>query len=194
MVFLKDYWRAADTHSEVETYHRLLQHGVRNVATAIAGGDVIGAHGVQKTLSQRFFDGDRVDVPERIHTRLVLKEIGRPLETYKGAKELISVTTQALVAHKDAWEKAGVLHGDVSPRNILIDVLASAKGPPQAFLIDWHLSKYKEDLQPSPSPSHSGGTWAFGSALSLKYPRKPKELADDLESFVYIPTYFSLRN
>lgn len=42
--------------------------------------------------------------------------------------------------------------------------------------------------------SRAQGTWAFGSALSLKYPRKPKELADDLESFVYIPTYFSLRN
>ena len=122
-------------------------------------------------------------------------------------------------AHKDAWEKAGVLHGDVSPRNILIDVLASVAGPPQALLVDWDLCKYKEDLQPWPSPSRFGvtvsptspstlhnaitismsllciqSTWEFGSALSLKYPRKPQELADDLESFVYIPTYYSLRN
>lgn len=95
MVFLKDYWRAADTHPELETYHRLRQHGVRNIATALAGGDVDGPHGVQRTMSQRFFDCS-VNAPERIHTRLVLKEICRPLDTYKGSKELISVTTQAL--------------------------------------------------------------------------------------------------
>ena len=31
------------------------------------------------------------------------------------------------------------------------------------------------------------------SSLSLRYPRKPWELADDIESFIYIPVYMTLR-
>ena len=37
------------------------------------------------------------------------------------------------------------------------------------------------------------GTWAFMSALSLQYPLKPNQLADDLESFVHVITYHCLR-
>ena len=99
MVFLKEQWRvnAPGAHPEVETYKRLHRHDVRNVATAIAGGDVLGPHGYQTTLSQRIFDKEGVEVPERIQTRLVLREFGRPLETYEGPKELINVTTHALI-------------------------------------------------------------------------------------------------
>ena len=37
------------------------------------------------------------------------------------------------------------------------------------------------------------GTWPFLSALALQYPKKPIELADDLESFVYVILYMALR-
>lgn len=37
------------------------------------------------------------------------------------------------------------------------------------------------------------GTWAFKSGHSLEYPRKPPELADDLESFIYVITFFGFR-
>lgn len=37
------------------------------------------------------------------------------------------------------------------------------------------------------------GTWQFLSALLLKYPTKPYELADDLESFIHILCWFALR-
>lgn len=37
------------------------------------------------------------------------------------------------------------------------------------------------------------GTWAFMSGVSLRYPFKPNDLADDLESFVHIVCYNALR-
>ena len=45
------------------------------------------------------------------------------------------------VAHYDAWNKAHVLHRDVSMGNILIDVNTET-----GFLNDWDLCKYREEL------------------------------------------------
>ena len=51
-----------------------------------------------------------------------------------------------LLGHKDAWEKAGILHRDVSVGNIMIDV-TSTEEDFKAFLNDWDLCKYKEDIR-----------------------------------------------
>lgn len=37
------------------------------------------------------------------------------------------------------------------------------------------------------------GTWPFLSSLSLLYPRKPREIADDQESFIYVLVYCAFR-
>ena len=68
------------------------------------------------------------------------------------------------LAHQDAWEKAGVLHRDLSWSNILINIRATVRGTFEAFLNDWDLAKWSEDLQHeatqpgrSVSTSHSTG-------------------------------------
>ena len=50
------------------------------------------------------------------------------------------------VAHRDAWEKAGVLHRDVSYNNVLIYESKNEAGKVtrKGVLADWDLSKYKE--------------------------------------------------
>ena len=55
----------------------------------------------------------------------------------------------SLLGHEAAWKKAKVLHRDISPGNILID----DRDPKilSAFLNDWDLCKYKEDLKKGPS-------------------------------------------
>lgn len=99
LVWLKDCWRVdsegskVPVHPEHETYAKLKSHNVQFVATAICGGDVkshsrsetpgteaSGPLGPipQKTLNQQWV----VDFRPKIHYRLVLKEIGRELETY----------------------------------------------------------------------------------------------------------------
>ncbi|EKM57668.1 uncharacterized protein PHACADRAFT_115930 [Phanerochaete carnosa HHB-10118-sp] len=190
MVFLKDQWRATPRRPELDVYRRLhsrLQDEDREFfATPIAGGDVDN----HRTGSQHFMQHFNISVrpAERVHTRLVTKEIGRPLETYRGSFELITFVTQALGAHALAWEVAGVLHHDVSPGNILINTDNNV-----AFLNDWDLAKYREDLLNGVSASEpAGGTWPFKSALALRYPFKPAEVADDIESFVYILLFMAM--
>ena len=51
-------------------------------------------------------------------------------------------------AHQDAWEKAHILHRDVSMGNILINVETGT-----GFLNDWDLCKYKDELD-KPASQH----------------------------------------
>ncbi|KIP08662.1 hypothetical protein PHLGIDRAFT_126863 [Phlebiopsis gigantea 11061_1 CR5-6] len=194
MCFIKDSWRplAPRVHPEWEVYKRLKERGVSKfIATAIAGGDVPGDDGPQLTQTQEYL----ASVPQpvqRSHCRLVTREVGRSLGTYDNSAELLAVVYNALRAHRSAWELAEILHRDISVGNIMINVESSDK--PEGFLNDWDLCKYAEDLRkPTTQPAGRSGTWPFMSALLLQYPKKPVELADDLESFVYVIVYMALR-
>ena len=166
LVFIKDQWRpiARGAHPEIETYERLRKHKVSCVATCLGGGDTISKDGtVQRTLTHELFPQDATfDNSERFHTRLVLKEIGIPLEEYPNSTELITIVYHALVGgspritltyktcthdyflgHRGAWERAEVLHRDLSPGNIMINVESE---PLTGFLTDWDMCKYRIDL------------------------------------------------
>ena len=101
LVFLKDQWRSVGAkHTELETYQELHKYGVKCIATVLAGGDVVDDDdaAVQSTISQRYLKMPRRKRPlERIHTRLVTREIARSLDDYMDSVELIYVCTQALV-------------------------------------------------------------------------------------------------
>lgn len=134
LVFLKDQWRAnaEGCHPELETYKRLKQANVSHVATAIAGGDVLDPRtgSPQRTVSQIYLEkySRTPDLPvpvERIHTRLVLREVGRPLEKYRHSIELIRVCRHAL---------CGVLRTTPLPVHVLTLLQVSRKlGRKQAF-------------------------------------------------------------
>ncbi|EKM57057.1 uncharacterized protein PHACADRAFT_208209 [Phanerochaete carnosa HHB-10118-sp] len=190
LVFFKDQWCCLGrVRTELETYKRLHQHEVPHIALPMAGGDV-GRHG---TLTQDYL----THIPHeerhsrRVHTRLVTKQVGLMLETYKDSAELLIIVGHALVAHWRAWENAGVLHRDVSVGNIMIDAATGA-----GFLNDWDLAKFKEDMDklvPASEPAGISGTIPFKSVLSLRYPRKPPEVADDIESFIYVIAFMGMR-
>ncbi|GBE81226.1 predicted protein [Sparassis crispa] len=196
LAFLKDTWRpdSANVHPEREVYERLYRSGVqKHVATLICGGDV--DLNPQKTRTQEFND----DLMGRIHYRIVVKEVGRPLEDYANVREMIIVICHAIRAHHDAWIRAEILHRDVSIGNVLMDQDPDAQGyltgtqPCLGFLNDWDLSKYKEDLDGSSGQKGRSGTWQFMSALLLKYPYKRPEVSDDLESFVHLVRWLALK-
>ncbi|GJE86556.1 hypothetical protein PsYK624_026360 [Phanerochaete sordida] len=129
--FLKDQWRIQVDTPELEVYARLHRHNVEWIATPIAGGDVPGR--LRKSFqTTRYHELAQASPKVRksrvlVHTRLVTKEVGRPLDTYKSGSELLNVITFAVVAHQQAWKKAEVLHGDISTGNIMIDV-ATGRG------------------------------------------------------------------
>ncbi|KZT08071.1 uncharacterized protein LAESUDRAFT_616456, partial [Laetiporus sulphureus 93-53] len=114
--FLKDAWKYASpaVHPEWEVYKILNDAKVPNVATLLYGGYA----GDQRTLSQKFLP-EALSPCARLHYRIVLKQLGRPLDEYRHSAQLIFFLWCVLTAHRDAWE-AGVLHRDPAPGNIVI--------------------------------------------------------------------------
>ncbi|KAM5541450.1 hypothetical protein V8D89_005004 [Ganoderma adspersum] len=180
--FLKDCWRSiipGRTWPEHLVYDHLHRNDVKLIPTVVCGGDVSGPLQRPAVAHTCFSDleGTRQPVP-RVHYRIVIRDIGLRLSEFTHFGELNHVFLCALAAHYSAWEKAGVLHRDVSVGNILIDPVTR-----HGLLIDWGNSCLRSELDHGPAAP--GGTWRFLSALALKYPRKPYRLSDDIESFVH---------
>ncbi|KAJ3485963.1 hypothetical protein NLI96_g4580 [Meripilus lineatus] len=192
LVFLKDSWQpeTKSCHLELDTFKRLQSKNVSYVATPVGGGYVAsgscqpkGSSSLQRTLSQVYLSAAHGEYYRaRVHYRFAVQEIGRPLGDYKDAKQMVLAVCCALSAHKAAWEKAGILHGDVSPGNILIT--EDGRG----ILNDWDMCKREEEGANVPSPAFRSvripehtrfnfansinlqGTWPFMSALLLCCP------------------------
>ena len=95
LVYLKDSWRAdsSSIYPELDVYKRLAEHKVPNIATALGGGDVSvvvdGRQCVQRTLSQVYLQEVTVDLLSRVHCRLVTKQLGLPLSSYRDSHRLL---------------------------------------------------------------------------------------------------------
>lgn len=155
--FIKDYWRpdSDGVRKELDTYANLEYCGVKFIATAIGGGDV-GRR--QVTFTQDYMD-QSITPLRKVHCRIVLKEVGRPLITYENSGVLMKaiyfairgqflfslyaslLLTPASSAHENAWTLAGILHRDISTGNILLSIDGK-----RSYLIDWDLSKFEEDM------------------------------------------------
>ncbi|KAJ3485962.1 hypothetical protein NLI96_g4581 [Meripilus lineatus] len=214
LVFLKDYWQPLTDsyHPELDTYKLLHAKNVRYIATPVGGGDVASdpcqpKGSLQKTAAQEYLSTALGrSYAARVHYRFAVEEIGRPLEDYRDAKQMVRAVYFALVAHRDAWEKADVLHRDISSGNILI-----TEDGRRGILNDWDMCKYKNEAANSQSPAfrsvrflecthyylaysiESQGTWPFMSALLLCCPEKPHQVSDDVESFVHVINWLTLR-
>ncbi|KAI0672107.1 hypothetical protein C8Q78DRAFT_1077680 [Trametes maxima] len=216
-VFIKDYWRADIPElylTEYETYLKLWESPDSDmfIPTLLGGGDVVlnpdGKR--QLTLTDTFFTEPAL--PGRVHTRLVLKEVCRPLTSFKESRELVSVLYDALrgkpsstssivrlansrKAHKRAWEDCHFLHRDISAGNILIyDVGGSSSPKTIGLLADWDLASTKEQVEhPVASLLTRSGTWQFISGALLNYPNKPHLLSDDLESVYHVLNWCALK-
>lgn len=111
LCFLKDTWRpnSKRIHPELDVYKHLRRKEVRNIATAIGGGDVeipgsrsTGPPGtvedpvLQCTVTQNYLSHLPNSPLERFHYRLVIQELGRPLDKYEYDADMIGVVFDAL--------------------------------------------------------------------------------------------------
>ncbi|CDO78194.1 hypothetical protein BN946_scf184974.g2 [Trametes cinnabarina] len=129
------------------------------------------------------------------HYRLVVKEVGIPLQEFPSGRVLVRVIADAITAHEDAYNKAEVMHRDVSIGNILIIPPNAKQGKKeyQGLLTDWELSKRRSDENAEPRHPDRTGTWQFMSVHTLSKPEAQVQIADELESFLHIMIYCAIR-
>ncbi|KAM5535263.1 hypothetical protein V8D89_011069 [Ganoderma adspersum] len=200
VMVIKDSWRpnSGDIRTDYDTYLLLNDSSgrvaVTDIPTLLGGGDVAYQGVTQETRTSN------PNLRTRIHFRLVLKEVCRPLEDFVDSLELVTTISFALGAHYSAWTAAHVLHRDVSVGNILI-FDQNPEEPPdpktsKGLLSDWDLAITKDELNTDPVFPHKtrAGTWPFMSArLQHSGPEQRHELSDDLESFVHVLNYCTLK-
>ena len=145
-------------------YERLHHYSVPNIPNCFLSGDV-GNTIYHITCTHNFAEkywqhSPALQLVPHQHYCLVLDTIGRDLKKFKSSRELISalygsllgkfcqIFMQHILTHFTAHQaacKAGVLHRDLSPINIMI--LDGQE--PSSLLINWDLSKIIDPLEGS---------------------------------------------
>ncbi|OSD00250.1 hypothetical protein PYCCODRAFT_1469577 [Trametes coccinea BRFM310] len=129
------------------------------------------------------------------HYRLVVKEVGLPLQEFPCGRILVWAIRDAVIAHQDAYEKAKVMHRDISVGNILIlpPNGENKQSTYRGLLAEWELSKpLDHNMSDACYPNHAG-TWQFMSVHIQDFPEAQIEIADELESFLHVMIYCAIR-
>ncbi|KAK0211571.1 hypothetical protein IW262DRAFT_1486011 [Armillaria fumosa] len=189
LLFMKDYWRedSPRTVKESDVYHLLAQHDVPHVAKMETGGDIPGmvtiAQQYARTLPNQL-PGNRL--PTLQAHRISLKTIGRDLTTFCSVKSLVTCIADAMKAHQVAFQKACILHRDISVGNIMIT------SKHRGFLIDWDHCVILTDRGVDRRVGRTG-TWQFMSARLLGSFGTTHTIVDDRESSLWVLLYVALR-
>ncbi|KAH9889981.1 hypothetical protein C8Q73DRAFT_667689 [Cubamyces lactineus] len=144
---------------------------------------------------------EKCPLRRHIHYRIVVEEVGRPLETFEDGHHLVSVIHDCVKAHRQA-ANVGILHRDISGGNILIyPRIVKDKGKKRkivamkGLLTDWELSKdvkvtgrRRRARQPERT-----GTWQYMSVALINESTKPVEIPDELEAFFNVMLYYAVR-
>ncbi|KAI0636326.1 hypothetical protein C8Q77DRAFT_1156006 [Trametes polyzona] len=165
-----------------------------------------------QTYSWRLLDAEYQHL-ERSHMRIVIDDVGRPLTQFTSTRELVEAIRDAIIGHRLAWEKAGVLHRDVSLGNILIvDEQVHPNAKFIGFLHDFDYSSSTadqhhnrpEDRTSSPNAISDGeveknkkertGTYYFMAVELISGETIIHDVHHDLESFYWILLWVLLRH
>ncbi|RPD57778.1 hypothetical protein L227DRAFT_223617 [Lentinus tigrinus ALCF2SS1-6] len=193
-VYLKDAWRVDHTGIEQEgcVLEELNRHKVPFVPTLVCHGDLEG----QVTESQEAWAKRKVKNPrfkrtfkKHQHYRLVVAEVGKPLEQFATGLELVYAIYCCLLAHQAAYEKAGIIHRDISSGNILL--YQAPNGTWLALLNDWELSKRVNS--PAARQPDRTGTWQFMSVRALNNPDKEIVTEDEIEALFHVLLFHAVR-
>ncbi|KAG5640180.1 hypothetical protein DXG03_000699, partial [Asterophora parasitica] len=210
LYFLKDTWRAHDLDPESKVLLELKSKGVENIPPFLCGGDLPDATVTDLFVSEPEGEGpasssdslplrrtvdwrcgnNTARVVRRIHHRFVVDFVGKHLDKVMSSKHLMQVCADAYIALRQAYEKCGYIHRDVSGKNILIDEHG------RGVLNDWDLAKKESELK-SRRRHEKTGTWEFMSCLLLLSLStrldKVHTIQDDMESLFYVIFYHCLR-
>ncbi|KAF9456476.1 hypothetical protein BDZ94DRAFT_1241514 [Collybia nuda] len=201
--FLKDSWRGMHFGSESDILRTLNDACIRNVPQLICGEDIDGhchstrSHSFAANYMDENIGPKRMlwecgihNTMQRVYYRLVSRDIGLHLIRFKSSKDLMQVVYDAFIAHKEAYEKCNILHGDISDKNVMM------KENGDGFLNDWDLAKcvtVSRDAEEIPRDHERTGTWQFISTPNLLKPGKVHTAQDDMESFFHLVLYHGIK-
>ncbi|KAH9008067.1 hypothetical protein EDB84DRAFT_1572373 [Lactarius hengduanensis] len=191
IVFFKDSWRVAcdGIMREGELYKILNDAKIPNIPYCSASGDVgEDTYHFTRTHAGQFVDAPwalisptHVFTPHR-HHQLILDDVGKKLEMFRCSRDMVRAIRAALIAHRDAYEKCGVLHRDISANNILLTECPRFEG---GLLIDWDLCKMVDPGDPMAGGARQStrtGTWQFMAADLIENPKINQTFIHDIES------------
>ncbi|KAJ7885082.1 hypothetical protein B0H14DRAFT_2699614 [Mycena olivaceomarginata] len=183
---LKDTWRLDVYHQESETYRKLHQHQVPNIANVLAAGDVPGQRCGYP--SPDWIVPLNATFRRHIHYRIVLDVVGKPINRFESTHALVGYIRDAFEAHYMAHTKAKIEHRDVSVANL---VIGEKDGVSRGLLIDWELARYQEDA--TPRTYEQIGTRQFMATRLFQDPPPVRTIGDDIESFVLVLLWLAVR-
>ncbi|KAI0703025.1 hypothetical protein BC835DRAFT_1500545, partial [Cytidiella melzeri] len=197
LLFLKDTWRVVHDRliPERKVCADLENAEIPTVSGVLCGGDVKpnGTRGRTrcllwaKVLKQLPLGYSALRIFQ--HHRL-LQKLAYPVECAPYSRQFVIAFCDCLKAMDLALKKCGIVHGDISLGNVMLDASVAAKG----ILTDWDHSG-KEKLRVSDGQNHQyfrTGTWQFMSIAMLEDPKKPHEALDDFESVFWALLYGAL--
>ncbi|OBZ68715.1 hypothetical protein A0H81_11131 [Grifola frondosa] len=150
---LTDQWRCDDgdgtTRREGDVLRILNNEGVNHVPTLLCHGDVRDKdEKAQHARTQSFWNElhPQDNLETLIHYRLVEKEVALPTSEFRKGYDLVKIVADCFKGHKEAVEKAGLLHQDISDGNILclpveeVDAHGRISTVFRGILCDWELA------------------------------------------------------
>ncbi|KAJ2515589.1 hypothetical protein H4217_005086 [Coemansia sp. RSA 1939] len=120
--------------------------------------------------------------PLRVHKRICMIGIGRPLKYIRNCLELICVLADVMECHNAIYKHCNILHRDMSTNNILFTGSGSGiKG----MLIDFDHAICNDDVDSMRNFERSG-TLPYMSITNLERGNADYSLLDEWESLIYI--------
>ncbi|KAI0641334.1 hypothetical protein C8Q79DRAFT_990117 [Trametes meyenii] len=121
-VFLKDAWRVVsdDIEQEGSVLKTLHENQVQCIPTPVCHGDLAGQETRTQAVWPKYHPGKECPLKTHRHYRLVVKEVGKPLEQFENSSQLVSALWCCVTAHAEAYTNANIIHRDISTGNMLL--------------------------------------------------------------------------
>ncbi|KAI9469393.1 hypothetical protein BX667DRAFT_509517 [Coemansia mojavensis] len=127
---------------------------------------------------------EQLDIPYRVHRRIVTSPVGHDIKTVKNEEELVIVLAEAMHCHNRILNECGILHRDISTGNILVVRSDSAPSGVHGLLIDLD-SAIQTDANLK-APAERSGTPVFMSIANVEDLTEDRTALDDWESLLYV--------
>ncbi|KAJ1964557.1 hypothetical protein H4R35_007137, partial [Dimargaris xerosporica] len=118
----------------------------------------------------------------RVHRRMVMTPIARPLKTLKNFNELVVVLADAMACHGKLYKECNIFHRDISTNNIMV---VRHDGRLRGMLIDFD-NAIHDEAQSTPGRPERTGTLPFMSIGNLENNDTDRTALDDWESLLYV--------